>query len=476
MNGCSFYKEELSLLESLLPEELDVASPREHLNAIQILFQRTRDAVEAFNKKSFSAFDAIVGDQACQIRALQVCLLAAEDLSSEMAVIQEKCLSKLEIITKLKSEFSSREKKTLFKINKIREEKITPLSGENREIAKERALALEGIKRPDPRYKPINEKFAQKFAAVAQKKVSFEKEIQGLEKSCALKQHRSIREADLDFILSEKGLFLVNAFLLTLTKEAKVEKDNSNRGYEFHEYTNPKMLGIAGISFPTQIMNKVVDIAKKALVKQSVLFIQYQASLLKSSDAPLLQKMVSQPRFIAKKNHQELPFFYMTRVIFQRAMEEGVPIFLRVRNVAAHPLEPESFQSQLLFKVDEASGKYKAIPSDPSSTAIIIEAYSSMGQDELSNPLFQKKLLSNAGELLRFIDYNTSQHSQFTDQKITSAEMFDILDIENEKKERLVQMMLAAIKKGFSLSNPALCCIDHICCDQVGNQIQAEEK
>ena len=457
------------LIGSLLPMGEADCSPNDRLAVRTVIYQRALEALAAFENGNPVSFDVPAGDQACQIRALQLCRLELE----ETAFFVDAIRSGLSAVQKIRLICRDLENECKAKISVIRETEMAAFSEENRKIARERAEALEGIEAKSSRFREMNAEYSQKFSLVNQKKQSVVQKINKLEAACLKKQLEAISEANLECEVDPKVLFLVRSYLVTLVKVEVMTKEMGTFVYQIH--FNAKKMTEEGAALPTSKLIEIVEAAKRAICENSIAFIQDEALKIEGEEGERLQNILSRPRLIEEKNRLELPFFHLTRVVFQRAIQTEIPIFLKVRNIGSHPFLASSYGCRALFKSNgEAYTVSPVLSEDLAARVVVIEAYCRMKWEYLQSPDYVNTVLKRGRSLIRIIDLNTAQHGQFTDQKESSDKMFgEIPGIDPPEEKRLTELLKDAEELGFSQRNPALLCIDHVFCDVLENQREA---
>ena len=455
----------MPVLGNLLPKGEVECSPRDRLNLRTIIYQRALEALIGFETNRFLSLDAPAGDQACQIRALQLCQLELEGIEGIKAVIKQRWAT----LESLQKKNIAADESCQERVEMIQKEKQEPLSELNQKIVEEREQELEGIPKGDPRIKEINQTFGARFREVSLKKQPVLAEISELKEAFRIKQKQLIEDDTLELTVDPAVLFLTRCYLVTLVKVDVVRQEMGFYSYQIH--FNSKKLGECEFVVPTQLLIEIVDQAKRAICQDSIAYIQDASCKLDGMRGEELQAIATSSRRVESKERFELPFFHLIQVIFQRAMKEQIPILVKVRNIAAHPLTEKSFVDVALFKSTGETYKVSEILSeDLAKRVIVIEGYSKVAFEKLKSPEFVDRLLDQSGGLLRLIDLNTAQHGQFTDQSKSCREMFRAIPrIESEEEEMLVQLFEEAVVKGFSMENPSVYCIDHVFCDLLGN-------
>lgn len=466
MNVLSTVEAGVPVLGSLLPTGEAESSPKETLDLKMIVYQRALEALEAYQTNRFPSFDIPAGDQACQIRALQFCQLQLEGVDKLITLVNQKILDLETVEAALLAEENTCEER----VNRIKEERLDHLSKENIQIGIQRDAALEGVSRKDPRRKEINKQFAARFKQISEEKEPVFTEINELKEACRVKQKRLVEDDSLEMVVDPAVLLLTRSYIATLVKVDVVRQEYGFYTYQVH--SNPKKLGLDRAVVPTSLLIGLVEKAKEDVCKNSIAFVQTEVQKLEGSRANTLQSFVATPRYMESKGREELPFFQMTQVIFERAMKQQIPILLKVRNNCAHPLEEESYVCSVLLKSDGGSYKVSEVTSDDmAKRAIVIEGYSKAALEKLRSEEYLKQTLEKSGGILRLIDLNTAQHSQYTDQIVSSKRMFQAIPGLNDDEEGMLnQLFDEAQEKGFSLENPSAFCIDHVFCDIIGNQ------
>lgn len=174
MNCLSSLEAGMPVLGSLLPSEDAKCSSIDRLYVRTMIYQRALEALIAFETSRFQSLDVPSGDQACQIRAFQLCMLNLKGLD----VLKKTIESRLDALAELEKTFASLDKECKVQVAQIEREKLMPLVEENRLIGIERKNA--NLSKGDPRC----EEFAQAFQAVKLKKQPILKEISELQQAC----------------------------------------------------------------------------------------------------------------------------------------------------------------------------------------------------------------------------------------------------------------------------------------------------
>lgn len=453
------------LLRDLLPmEERELPTGRSdkcirtllvRLDAIEIIVQNALEAISSFEEGFLERFDASCGDQACQIRAFQFCLLhPILDSSRELFGPKLSIIERLrESITQLDPEIADLK------------ERLLPFQSRKREIGLEKSRELSSInslrETDSERYsrerRLIDESFSRRFEKVDDEMLEIRSSILRLQENYIRENFLDMR-GKLQVPIPQDMLFLLDNYLVR-----KVRKETLSRigfTYLIKEVVDMTKFVPSGKHGLRSLMRKVIDMAKKRIIRSSIFFVQTQAQFLTD---PRLSLLLSSPRRIESKGHAELTFFYLTRVIFQRAAQENISILLKVRNKNDNPLVEESFVCRHLFGArDEVL--------DLSSRCIVIESFSSRSSSELGSEGFITDLLTIADDsFLHMIDLSAAQHNQFTDMR-TSLGFDEIPGILLEEKHELSLFAREARVKGFSFANPSTCCIEHVFCDLIAHQ------
>lgn len=464
-------KAEEPFFNSLLPQEVFSSSPPEAIGIRLMVCEKALDALQAFKERQMSVFDGSMGDQACQIRALQLCLLPREELKEsfkEARKVIELCTKEL---IALQQECGLVIKNHI-NMKAVYENQLAQLVARNTLLNQERQCALESIPKGDPRVKKINIDFGALFAVVKKEKEPIEQQIALLEKACIEEQKQkifSIKDPQVNSLV----LFLTRSYCVNLAKKNVVTQEIGGR-FVYQQHTNVKKFQKRDdVILSAPLLLKMIEKAKRAVCKASVFFVQQQANYLSCENHVLFRNILATPRLIPDKEREELPFFHMTRVIFERAFQEKIPIILKVRPLTSHPFEEDSYGSRTFFKVKGEA--YQAVDpelEDLKKPAIVIESLSSLEKSTLSSSSFINSLFDQKRGLLETIDLNAVHHTQYTDQKISSTTMFDaIISLDPSEKERMITLFKRSFKEGFSISDPKMYCIDHVFCDVVKNQM-----
>lgn len=243
-----------------------------------------------------------------------------------------------------------------------------------------------------------------------------------------------------DVPLSEDQLRMIVAYLLTISREKTTRERNGRDDY--------KESGNSLKILPRISKNKADGVLKrmiKLLAKDSTNFVR--------DEADRLGLYVGEEKLIGPFKIPQLSFYRMTKVVFLSAAEQSIPVLVKIRKVES---AFDQFKTFALFETN-GLGEYafsvltneKIESQEP---CLVIEGFTS------SSRKVALEAIKEIG-LMRMIDLNAAQHTQFTDK---SDPVDEDLDLSMDATE--------AVSRGFSDSNFSVYCIDHIFCDVLGNQ------
>ncbi len=322
----------------------------EQFTAIQLILMRAMEAFTALNNKDLSQFDALVGDQACQIRALKIIMLCSEDFDLEIQAIRS-CYNKLLGMISVRNS----------ELNRL-DLAITTLSKNLRDL-----------------YPLDQQKFLKEFN---DKKKGFESEKRKLNNNFSSDRKNfigSIKASDIN--VSQNTLFLLRSYFLTLTKTTKAE-------YNYPTAIDPLKFESGSLKSRNILIGSLFKNMQFELSLQSVDFVQNLGRKLNYESMNCLVETTVEKAVV-------LPFFYMTEVIFLSALEMDIPIFLKIKNI-----NENTFQRKMLF----------AVNANSQTTGIIIEAFSSSSSDEIKSDRFKQIMFEEGVNILNMINYNAAQH------------------------------------------------------------------
>lgn len=334
----------------------------------KLIFQMTVDAMGAFQRGELGRFDALVGDQACQIRGLQVALMARNpDLHEEIQVL-----------------------------------------------------------------KPL---FIAALGAPSSPPITVSQDLFSLIRLYILAEAQEIREVEID------------------------------ARFYFRAMTSLRRLPERSRFLKRQFWSTLGRL-KEATTLDSVNFVQQQASKLES--AKELQGKVGtvskiQGRWpkggeLETAVRWELPCFFQSQVMFRRAIEERVPVLLKIRSWSRSVLDPASYKCRALFVGRD--GDFVPVDAVPQDQACyVLEGHSCSERLDLSH---MSRLLEAAGGLMGFLEKVTAQHKQFSDGSCGG--------LSSEDSSKIRRLAEEAEVLGFTRSNNRLCCLEHIYCDSLSRQ------
>lgn len=463
-----------SLLQTVLPfESFKIAlAPEEKLQAIATVYKQCMNALEAFIAKKLSCFDPSVGDEQCEIRALQMIKLSrSAEAVQEAASLFEICKKKVEAIAAAELLMQKLKGVTVAECAAAKQQMVeseSKLKGVQGKLGE----ALKNIPQGDPERKAKVAACKATFEAPIEKIREELKPLQeaqeGAKQECLGECSTLVSFPLLDVRLSSNMMTIVLLYIATVTKEETLFHVEGG-GQFIRDATRVKKLAEGSPSFSVPLFEKVVENIKKVIHTASLCFIQQQATGLSSS------KYLSQTFFNAKKGQAELPFYYVMKCVYERCLSENIPIIFQLRNVLADPTTRQGFSLTVLFKTDE-SGKYVKVepkPQEGQEAALVVQAYSSQPQVTLQMGEFLEQLLNSSGGIVSyFVDIDAAQHSQYTMQSavVSSSAMFDAIPaLLEEEKAVLCAKLKRAQTGGFTRENPSQCCVEHAYADLIGN-------
>lgn len=281
-----------------------------------------------------------------------------------------------------------------------------------------------------------------------------------------------------DTALPEDVMYYFYSDILTTVKKARTEEVRGSGEKIGHDDIDHKNIARGIVAKDAK---KIIKVAQKALANLSVNFLQAEAANCQSSDKVMLKSIVSRVKVVKHHyhgSHNELPCFHYTRVVFQRAMEQQIPIILKVRNFKGDPFTPKDFSNYTMFKVNTSEMKYEPAPHDsisPDSLAIVMECRTSIPADQIGKSSYIEEILSKTGGIIPLIEHLVAQHTQYTDQKKMTESFehyYDEVSMPEGEKKRVIAMGHHAITTGISPNDPSLCCPEHIYCTTFGNEMK----
>ncbi len=473
-------EKEYFLLQEILPFESFTLkkppSPEEKLQAMEIVYAQALVALSDFSQKKL--FDPSVGDNLCEIRAYQLIILSNQDLSQELQKSKRAFIENLKKIKKAYLLLKENEASKKEAINQ-REVQLAQYSKRNKEIGP--------ILYP-PNRKPLSEdenpKLFAEFNAIKKEQKTIQEAIKTIQQGFLSQAYKIASAPDLDVKISTQIDFMIKSFLLSKVKQEEITVTPSKEAF-IVDHLFVRGLSLPPIPYPTKIFEVAIPLLKKSLVKLSADLVQQEAAKV-STDKEMFMKVFSKRRGVGKKNQEEIPFYYTLRLIYLRAIEQGIPVVFKIRSVKKYsPTKKEAFIGKGLFKVDRSNTtpQYdfaQVTQEDLSKLAIIVEAFSSQNEEGLRHAEFLKNIFNEGGGLFHYLtELDAAQHTQYTDQQEDSSveALFDTIpEISVQEKQRLVARAKEANNLGFSKTNCSKCCVEHVFADLIGNQLAIKNK
>ena len=402
------------LLRDLLPPEI---SAENQLCVTETILFLAKEALSAFSQRQLAKFDPAVGDELCEIRAIQAVLLSRMDLTDEMEAAEcafNNALIQLGVKKTALQKAKERLNEDLASKKALQEPFILEKAG----------LAKKRVAEPIPTgtqaeikacKQAIKTKYEEKFRELNEKLEPIENDIQNIRQDYLNQCHLIVSNSPIDISVSEKINSIILAYFLTVVKSEVVEKNT------FGYFVVGKQPSVAKLNGPAAIYDRAVPLLKKAVIQQSTAFVQGAG-------------LMTRTRMVPGKNFEALPFYYVLKTVYAKAVEEKIPILFKVRDQQKYP----DFTLQAFFKVE--GGKY--VPSTPekNTAALVVEAFSSQMRDNLIT-----EVMEETGGLLNYlVEIDGAQHTQYPDQTMFEA----IPDLPAAEKERLEESAKFAREKG----------------------------
>lgn len=266
-----------------------------------------------------------------------------------------------------------------------------------------------------------------------------------------------VDEFGIDVQVPDDLLFVIEAHLLSRTKhvDSTVHEKCTACGEVVptsREVTDCTML--ASRKYPTteSQLEQLVKHIKVDIAARSCAFIQKEAG--------------GNPAFLGKnvrviQGRQELPCAYSLSFAIKRAIEEKIPILLRVQR-ALHTVEDRV----PVYDVNIVTQPHTPI----NSPVMVIEGRRLvLPQAPESTSAYCTRLMSFSIELLT--EMNAAQHDQYTDEKFKGLDAIASLAESENEKRRLYALREKAEGTGCSLSNQSLLLMSHVFVSTIAREL-----
>lgn len=274
----------------------------------------------------------------------------------------------------------------------------------------------------------------------------------------------------LDFPLDSDTVFIVQAYILTLTKVGELMKD----GFTIAEKSSLDVLNKRGITRSSAA--KIVNTIQGQLALASVRFVQEQARQLGPEDRHLGGLVAGEFVKTGDYNRTVLPFLFFTEVIFKSLCSKQGRVILKVKKIIS---KGEGFftiigTEVLLFKGRE--GDFVLIPqltdADRSAPAVIVEGNCILKEED--GPDFEraKQTLFREG-VMKVTLMNAAAHFQYPGTLKHKDKEFEEMMRLTGHLPKYQELKQAAGELGCTVDNRSLFCIDHVFCDLVKHQMES---
>jgi hypothetical protein len=407
MHNLSQKNRKLSELFSSDPTKLRHGELRKGLFEYNLLLILLEDAISDFENNNLEKFDALVGENACQIRAVKIALLSSQN-SADTSACQ------------------------------IRAVKIALLSSQN---SADTSAIKQDLK---------NAKTSVQ-ALLAEKNI---KKIMHSDHSL----HDIITSENLEILMSHDILYIYLSYLLCLMKEKENGIPNS---LCFRDKCSPKKLKMYEKNISSSFAKALASKTRKLLSEFSVHFTRELAWGLK--DLNLIQ-MVSDEFTHQYSSWSCIPMFWTYKTLLKFAHQKKIPLVIVAKFLKQIAGEYQVIDKEVLFYKPSIDGKsYHYIESeldkdDLTKAAVVIEGHVCLKNEK---PIFCKikwKERFSQNSIVDVILAGAADHRQYPDQDHTIT----FSDAEYDRYRSIAQ------NKGFSLANPTTFLISHVFPQQIG--------
>lgn len=418
--------EDQSLFELLEKENLikPLIEKNDYLNLLEcvsFMTQLTIEAVQAFRTHKLNKFDALVGENACHLRAAKMKDLADQYLNSP----------------KFQAEIAEVERNAQEILNQL--------------ILKTQMV----MEAQDP--SPIDfKKKKKRVPAISPLKFC---EDHGLLQS-----------------ISEDVSFLVKSFILTETKEVRISPE---RPHQPEERTNELNLNrfivrldgnhpdnASQSIFSKKKLSNLVRKIQKNFSALSINYLQEQAIFLHDKEfVQILSKGIKKDPF----GRVCAPCLYSMDILFQSIIEKKQHILVDIIRWT-HNGQKQVDRIKKLYVGDPANKRLKQIAIDedqPLSVFVIVGNSLREGQDQPSKQDYLAEFDSYPIEMI--LNANTAQHEQYP----KGVQDEELLEGFHDQRKKALAAQAEVI--GCSIKNQSLFAINHIYCDQFETALNNEE-
>ncbi len=242
----------------------------------------------------------------------------------------------------------------------------------------------------------------------------------------------------LDIHLSNDEMFLVQAYLLTLTKEVLESKSLCLKARS--NLANLQDLGVT-----KSFAQKLESHTKHLLAKSSTQYISERAS---ATQDPILISATSEKFIHTHANHLACtPLFWACRTILHTLTAEKIPVVFHAQFLAKDQDNAVTGEQYLCYDLTDS----KRIQPGPQKPIFVIEGVVQANADELPTPAQWAETFQKPADVFLA---NAAAHSQYPDEEADIR----LLDLQDEQFTKYKSQAT----HGFSLQNPSQFFITHV--------------
>lgn len=447
--------------------------------SLKSLLHLVDDAIDNFIHRKMELFDPILGDQACEIRALYFSLLISkyqtyienyfendvDNLKKTIYPLYKKMME-IEFIsenyTENRNEFIKKEIDPIKKEKALLASEFKNINAELRKSKNDNSLEL------------INKK------KEIEKKIKHFDQLKKISEEVLHENHKKLRNKIIDtidllvFPIKKILFMIISSYIFSKVKHIENVIDKTTGLWTINDRTHINLLKFEEMNFHSDIMQNIITLIKEKLIHESVIFSQKLTKFLKSKNKDLILKIIMEPRRVSA-HREEFACFHIMWLIHRYALENDIPIILKIRNETLDPLKSISYTAKFLYlgnkrySIKKDNFQFNTMIAPMYEAGLIIEARTNRSKNELTSKLYEEEILSYS--LLDIIKLYSAQHRQFTNDTKHEDALNNLKNISEFEKEKIKKLKNKARLRGFSITNSSRFCIEHIYCDMIKNHL-----
>jgi hypothetical protein len=355
MNLNPISSREFELISPLISEELQRKDNSTLLDTIEIIARNSLEGLKAYQGMQLSLLNPDIGDEACQIRALMILQMAAQNIGEEINAGRQQLEQLCNTISKIRGLWAELE-------NKLKQQKtavdnqLLNLRQKKIQMNAEKDQKLSRVPKGTEENKNIWKEFQESIKLFSQEnEAPIKQQILQWEKEISDQKIEIMKKELLEAKLSKNTRQVILCYLIHKTSCKIYQKTHGQTSYRNGMKINK--LQFNDLNLDGRLFEKLLHNAKAIVNRESMDFLIEESKKLVGKRARIIQLSLQSPLKSAKDELKEYSFYHGCELVIKRIMQMGIPILIKSRKPED---SPENFSCQQLYMPMPADSKNKS--------------------------------------------------------------------------------------------------------------------